>query len=114
MRRADNFCPDDSLVCGLPKNQLDNGSDEPMAPQNIPAGNSCVVSNTIACNSLKSFGLQFGAIPFDEKNSDDMVKFTTAGLSSNILFRGALLSEKDEKRKARKFISIGCMHVEIL
>ena len=67
MHRADNFCPDDSLVCGLPKNQLDNGSDEPMAPQNIPAGNSCVVSNTIACNSLKSFGLQFGAIPFVEK-----------------------------------------------
>ena len=40
-----------------------------------------------------------------------MVKFTTAGLSSNIFFRGALLSEKE--KEARKYISIGCRHVEI-
>ena len=59
--------------------------DEPMAPQNIPTENSCVVSNMIARNSLKSFGLQFEVVPFDEKciNMNEG-KISSAGLSSNI------------------------------
>jgi hypothetical protein len=56
-----------------------------MAPQNISVENSCAVSNMIARNSLKSFGLQFGAIPFDEKYNKNEGKFSSAGLSQ-ILF----------------------------
>jgi hypothetical protein len=87
--------------------------DEPMAPQNIPIENSCVVSNIAAGNSLISSGLQFGAFSFGEKYSKDMDKFTAAGLSSNIIFRGALLSGKVEKRKPRKYMFIGSMQVEV-
>jgi hypothetical protein len=87
--------------------------DEPMAPQNIPIENSCVVLNIAAGNSLISSGLQFGAFSFGEKYSKDMDKFTAAGLSSNIIFRGALLSGKVEKRKPRKYMFIGSMQVEV-
>jgi hypothetical protein len=55
-----------------------------MAPQNILAENSCVVSNMIARNSLKSFGLQFEVVPFDEKYNMNEAKFSIAGLSSNM------------------------------
>jgi hypothetical protein len=70
-------------------------SDESMAPQNILAENSCAVSNMIAHNSLKSFGPQFGAVPFDEKYNMNQGKFSSAGLSSSIIFIGATLLKTD-------------------
>ena len=48
--------------------------DESMAPQNIPVKNSWAVSNMVTGKSLKSSGLQFGAIPFDEKYSKNKEK----------------------------------------
>jgi hypothetical protein len=85
-----------------------------MAPQNIPAGNSYVVSNMIARNSLRSFGLQFGAIPFDEKYNKNEGKFSSASLSSNIIF-GATSVKRDKRdgKKTEKYIYIGSMHVDI-
>ena len=66
----------------------------------------------IARNSLKSFGLQFGAIPFDEKYNKNEGKFSSAGLSSNIIFIGATLLKRDGK-KTRKYIYIGSIKVEL-
>jgi hypothetical protein len=83
-----------------------------MAPQNISAENSCAVSNMIARNSLKSFGLQFGAIPFDEKYNKNEGKFSSASLSSNIIFICATLLKRDAK-KTRKHIYIGSIKVEV-
>jgi len=40
-------------------------------------------------------------------------KFTTSGLSSKIIFRGAILCMKEEKKMTRNYIQIGSMHVEI-
>jgi len=40
-------------------------------------------------------------------------KFTASGLSSKIIFRGAILCMKEEKKKPRNYIQIGSMHVEI-
>ena len=84
-----------------------------MAPQNIPTENSCVVSNMIARNSLKSFGLQFEVVPFDEKciNMNEG-KISSAGLSSNIIFIGATLLKRDGK-KTRKYIYIRSIKVEL-
>jgi hypothetical protein len=48
--------------------------DEPMASQNIFAKNYSPISNRV-------IGLQFGAIIFDEKYSENTDKFTCAGLS---------------------------------
>ena len=45
-----------------------------------------------------------------EKN---MEKFTSAGLSSNILFRGVNCHKKEEEKKKRKYIYIGAMQVDI-
>jgi hypothetical protein len=42
-----------------------------------------------------SSGLQFGTIYFDEKYGKNMKKFTSAGLSSNIIFIGATLLKRD-------------------
>jgi len=47
-----------------------------MAPQNIPVKNSWAVSNMVTGKSLKSSGLQFGDIPFDEKYSKNKEKIT--------------------------------------
>jgi hypothetical protein len=63
--------------------------DEPMAPQDIHADQSNIILNIAANNYLKSSDLKFGAIIFYEKYSDNMDKFTTTGLSSNMIFRGA-------------------------
>ena len=44
---------------------------------------------------------------------ENMEKFTSAGLSSNILFRGVNCHKKEEEKKKRKYISIGAMQVDI-
>jgi hypothetical protein len=68
-----------------PRTALFKGEDdEPMASENIFAKNYSPISNRV-------IGLQFGAIIFDEKYSENLDKFTCASLSSHIFFRGALL-----------------------
>jgi len=78
----------------------------PMARQISSVGNSSLISNM-------EIGLKFGAILFDEKYGKNMEKFTSAGLSSNILFRGVNCHKKEEEKKKRKYISIGAMQVDI-
>uniref|UniRef100_A0A0D3GNY7 Uncharacterized protein n=1 Tax=Oryza barthii TaxID=65489 RepID=A0A0D3GNY7_9ORYZ len=42
-----------------------------------------------------------------------MEKFTSAGLSSNIFFRGVNFHKKREEKKQRKYIQIGCIQVDV-
>jgi len=89
-------------------------SDEPIAPHeghgDMPSDNS----NIAASSSLISSGLQFGAIYFDEKYGNNMEKFTSTGLSSNIFFRGVNFHKKtEEKKQSGKYIYIGSMKVEV-
>ena len=65
--------------------------DEFIAPQDVHGDLSSNNSNIAAGNSLKSSGLKFGTIIFKNKYIVDMDKFTTAGLSSKIFYRGTLL-----------------------
>ena len=58
-------------------------------------------------------GIKFGAILFDEKYGKNMEKFTSSGLSSNILFRGVNCRKKEEEKKKRKYIYIGAMQEDI-
>jgi hypothetical protein len=76
--------------------------DEPIASQDVHVAMSSDNSNIAAGNSLISSGLQFEAIYFDEKYGKNMEKFTSAGLSSNIFFRGILLLGKEKKRVAKE------------
>ena len=87
--------------------------DEPIAPQDGQGDMSSDNSNIAAGNSLISSDLQFGAILFDEKYGKNMEKFTSAGLSSNILFRGVNCHNKEEEKKKRKYIYIGAMQVNV-
>ena len=80
--------------------------DEPMARQISSVGNSSSISNM-------ETGIKFGAILFDEKYGKNMEKFTSAGLSSNILFRGVNCHKKREEKKERKYIFIGAMQVYV-
>ena len=77
-----------------------------MAPQNMSMGNSSSISNM-------ETGIKFGAILFDEKYGKNMEKFTSASLSSNILFRGVNCHKKREEKKERKYIFIGAMQVYV-
>ena len=77
-----------------------------MAPQNMFMGNSSSISNM-------EIGLKFGDILFDEKYDKNMEKFTSAGLSSNILFRGVNCHKKEDEKKKRKYIYIGAMQVYV-
>ena len=87
--------------------------DEPIAPQDGQGDMSSDNSNIAAGNSLISSDLQFGAILFDEKYGKNMEKFTSAGLSSNIFFRGVNCHNKEEEKKKRKYIYIGAMQVNV-
>ena len=60
-------------------------TDEPMAPQIIHACKSGIISNMITGVPLDLSRLKFGAIHFVEKYSNSMAKFTSMGLSSNII-----------------------------
>ena len=70
-----------------PRTALFQGSedDEPMAPQIIHACKSGIISNMITGVPLDLSHLKFGAIHFVEKYSNSMAKFTSMGLSSNII-----------------------------
>jgi hypothetical protein len=93
-------------ITSKPRTALFQGreDDEPMAPQNKFMENSSPISNMV-------IGLKFGAINFDEKYSKNMDKFTTIGLSSNIMFGGATFM-KVENIKLRNYIYIGSIQVD--
>ena len=40
-------------------------------------------------------------------------KFTSAGVSSNIFFRGVNFNKKRDEKKQRKYIQIGCIQVDV-
>ena len=63
-------------------------------------------SNIAASSSLISSGLQFGAIYLDEKYGNNMEKFTSTGLSSNIFLEELIFTRKRKKRSSQKNISI--------
>jgi len=89
--------------------------DESIAPQDVHEDLSSNNSNVAAGNSLISSGLTFGTIIFKDKYIVDMKKFTTAGLSSKIFYRGDLLLRgKEEKIKPTKYISTNSKEVEII
>ena len=67
-------------------------SDEPMAPEFAVAcqhERKYIVSNNLDGNALNIIPPRFGSIPFDENYRKNELKFTTSGLSSNIIFKGA-------------------------
>ena len=89
--------------------------DESIAPQDVYGDLSSNISNVAAGNSLISPDLKFGTIIFKDKYIVDMEKFTTAGLSSKIFYRGTLLLRgKEEKMKPTKYISTNSKEVEII
>jgi hypothetical protein len=83
-----------------------------MDPQNIHANKSSINLNIAANNSLKSSGFKFGAVIFNEKYITTLEKFTTGGLSSNIIF-GGVTFKKEYDKKPRKYIYVGSMKVDI-
>ena len=72
--------------------------DEFIAPQDVHEDLSTNNSDVAASNSLISSDLNFGTIIFKNKYTVDMEKFTTAGLSSKIFYRGALLLRGKKKK----------------
>ena len=87
--------------------------DKPMAPHGIHTLKSSIISNVVIGDYLELFGLKFGAINFDEKYSKNMVEFTSAGLSSSLIFKGAEFFRKEEKKKPRKQVFVGSVQVQI-
>ena len=89
--------------------------DESIASQDVHGDLSSNNSNIAVGNSLISSCLKFGTIIFKDKYIVDMEKFTTAGLSSKIFYRGTLLLRgKEEKMKPTKYISTNSKEVEII
>ena len=105
----DDDMKEDARIVSKPRTALfqEGEDDEPIAPQDVHGDMSNDNSNIAAGNSLISSGLQFEAIYFDEKYGKNMEKFTSAGLSSNIFFRGALLLGKEKKRAAKEICQYG-------
>lgn len=63
----------------------------------------------VTVNLLESSGFHFGGIIiFNKKYITNMEKFTTTGLSSNIIFSGATFKKGDMKRRI-----IGSIQVDI-
>ena len=110
----DDQMKEDARIEPKPRTALfkEREDDEPMDPQNIHADNSSINLNIAANNSLKSSGLKFGAVIFNEKQITNMEKFTTGGLSSNIIF-GGVTFKKAQNMKPRNNIFIGSIQVDI-
>jgi len=98
-----------------PRTALFQGSedDEPMAPQIIHACKSGIISNMITGVPLDLSRLKFGAIHFVEKYSNSMAKFTSMGLSSNIIFRGATFKGEEIMKPKKIYIEVGSKQGDI-
>ena len=98
-----------------PRTALFQGSedDEPMAPQIIHACKSGIISNMITGVPLDLSRLKFGAIHFVEKYSNSMAKFTSMGLSSNIIFRGATFKGEEIMKPKNIYIEVGSKQGDI-
>ena len=72
--------------------------DESIAHQDVHGDLCSNNSNVGAGNSLISSGLKLGTIIFKDKYIVDMEKFTAAGLSSKIFYRGTLLLRGNEEK----------------
>ena len=77
--------------------------DEPITPHIISTPNSCVISSKTDNSYLNCPVLQFGAIHFDLEHSGNKAKFASSGLSSNIIFNGAVLLKNEEKKIPRSW-----------
>ena len=77
--------------------------DEPITPHIISTPNSCVISSKTDNSYLNCPVLQFGAIHFDLEHSGNRAKFASSGLSSNIIFNGAVLLKNEEKKIPRSW-----------
>jgi len=77
--------------------------DEPITPHIISTPNSCVISSKTDNSYLNCPILQFGAIHFDLEHSGNRAKFASSGLSSNIIFNGAVLLKNEEKKIPRSW-----------
>ena len=78
-------------------------SDESITPHIISTPNSCVISSKTDNSYLNCPVLQFGAIHFDLEHSGNRAKFASSGLSSNIIFNGAVLLKNEEKKIPRSW-----------
>ena len=87
--------------------------DDPMAPQIIHACKSGIISNMITGVPLDLSRLKFGAIHFVEKYSNSMAKFTSMGLSSNIIFRGATFKGEEIMKPKKIYIEVGSKQGDI-
>ena len=76
----------------MTKTLVQFGLDEPMVHQNI---NLSAFTVCVEHNIMKE-GI-----------------FNIDGLSSSLIFKGAEFFRKEEKEKARQYVNIGSMHVEI-
>jgi hypothetical protein len=106
---------DDARAISKPRTALFQGreDDEPRTHQDIYADKSSSNLNIAASNSLISSGLRFGTIYFDVKYDKNTEKFTSTGLSSNMIFRGLNFHKKKEEKKERIYIYIGSMQVHV-
>ena len=77
--------------------------DEPITPHIISTPNSCVISSKSDNSYMNCPVLQFGAIHFDLEHSGNRAKFASSGLSSNIIFNGAVLLKNEEKKIPRSW-----------
>jgi hypothetical protein len=84
-----------------------------MAPQIIHACKSGIISNMITGVPLDLSRLKFGAIHFVEKYSNSMAKFTSMGLSSNIIFRGATFKGEEIMKPKKIYIEVGSKQGDI-
>ena len=84
-----------------------------MAPQIIHACKSDIISNMIIGVPLDLSRLKFGAIHFVEKYSNSMAKFTSMGLSSNIIFRGATFKGEEIMKPKKIYIEVGSKQGDI-
>jgi hypothetical protein len=89
--------------------------DEPMAHRDSHKCKSSIISNIAANNSLKSSDIEFGAIIFYKKYSENMMeKFTVAGLSSKIYFGNTTLLKRKDDITLRKYVCSGSIFHEII
>ena len=68
-------------------------------------------SNIAVDSSLISFDIKFGTVIFKDKYIVDVCGFTTAGLSSNLIFSGTTFKQEGNM-KQRNYMFIGTMQID--